>query len=170
MIAGAYISTCKRYRYSLWRSWASKKKTKDCCFIMLNPSTADGQQDDPTVRRCINFAQRWRCTGLIIVNLFALRSTDPTKLRVARDPVGPENDVVLLTTARSASIVICAWGNYGSWNARDQRVITLLRNNEITAYALSITKQGQPQHPLFAPRSIKLKPFISPPVKKRIRR
>lgn len=161
MITGAYVSVCKRYRYSLWRSWSVERKAKDCCFIMLNPSTADEQQDDPTVRRCIGFAQQWGCTGLIVVNLFALRSTNPAKLKAARDPVGPENDVVLLTTAHSASIVVCAWGNHGKLHGRDQRVITLLRDNEITAYALSITQRGQPQHPLFAPKNVKLKLFVN---------
>lgn len=159
MISGADISTCKKYRYSLWRSWAFPKRSKYCCFIMLNPSTADGKKDDPTIRRCINLSKKWGYSGLFVVNLFAYRSTDSNKLKKVRDPVGNVNDIVILTVARDAGIVVCAWGNKGILNGRDTEVISMLYDNKIKTYALSVTKDGNPNHPLHLPDDVRPKIF-----------
>ena len=161
MIAGAYISDCKRYRYSLWRSWAGKAKAKDAVFIMLNPSTADGVKDDPTIRRCIALAKSWKMNGLLVVNLFALRATDPKRLKTAKDPVGPLNDTVIVTTVRSAKLVVCAWGNGGDLHDRDHRVLEILQNNYIEAYALEVNKTAAPKHPLYVKGSAKPKVLMS---------
>lgn len=162
MIAWANISSCKRYRYSLGRSWGvGKKKSRDVCFIMLNPSTADGSKDDPTIRRCISLAKSWGYTGLVTVNLFALRSTNPEKLRRARDPVGPLNDRVILNAAQNAALVVCAWGNHGGLDDRDHRVLEILQNNHIEAYAMEVTARAQPKHPLYIKSDAKPRVLMS---------
>src|SRR5690606_18576726 len=91
----ARFSPCGQYRYLLTRPIPApfwKPDAGEAVFVMLNPSTADASEDDPTIRRCIGFAKEWGCTGLTVANLYALRSTDPKGLWKHRDPVGPEND------------------------------------------------------------------------------
>ncbi len=143
----AVISHCGKYRYSLRRTFMVGEGA--CAWILLNPSTADAQLDDPTIRRCIGFAQRWGYAGMQVVNLFALRSTDPGQLRVAPDPVGPENDRYILEVAESCDKVILGWGNHGSLFDRDVAVVKLLQGAGITPYALGLTKSNAPKHPLY---------------------
>lgn len=82
-------------------------------FIGLNPSTADDKIDDPTIRRCINFAQSWGYGGLCVTNLFAFRATLPSNMKSAKDPIGPENDKSPIAHAKDARIVVAAWGCMG---------------------------------------------------------
>src|SRR5262245_19133112 len=86
----ALISPCGLYRYWLTRTWDNSLRR--VCWVMLNPSTADAEQDDPTIRRCVGFARSWGAGGIIVVNLFAFRASDPKALLRAADPVGPDND------------------------------------------------------------------------------
>ncbi len=80
--SGANFSRCRRYRYTLWRIWDPKQQP--VMMIGLNPSTADAQSNDPTIRRCIGFARDWDAGGLIMTNLFAFRATYPTDLKRRR--------------------------------------------------------------------------------------
>jgi hypothetical protein len=114
-------------------------------FVGLNPSTADEIQDDPTARKCMRFAESWGYGGIIVANLFACRATDPRKLKVVNDPVGPDNDEWLIKLAKKAEIVIAAWGAYGGFMGRDSVVMDLL--GEI--HCLGLTKDGRPRHPLY---------------------
>src|SRR3954469_25064450 len=91
--AGARFGADRRYRYALWRVWDGDRGL--CNFVMLNPSTADEAADDPTGARCTRRAQHWGYGGLVVTNLFAFRTTDPTGLRAAPDPVGPEGDATI---------------------------------------------------------------------------
>jgi hypothetical protein len=125
-------------------------------FIGLNPSTADDQEDDPTVRRCIGFGRNWKFGGLILVNLFAYRSTDPAHLLDAVDPIGPENDRQILENARAAARIVLAWGTGGGFLDRDQHVLSLLRGG----YCLGTTKNGHPKHPLYLAGNTRPRPFI----------
>src|SRR5262249_2332127 len=120
MHRSAAFSRCRTFRYSLSRVW--NPRLLIVMFVGLNPSTADEQGDDPTVRRCVGFSRKWNYGGLILVNLFAYRSTDPTGLLDADDPIGPGNDKHILASARVAERVVIGWGNKGSWLARDQHV------------------------------------------------
>jgi len=140
----AELSSCQSYRYALWREWSEKPLV---LFVMLNPSTADDMQDDPTIRRCIAFAKQWGHGGLIVANLFAWRSPYPAHLRNAGDPIGPDNDAWLEKLANQSSSVIGAWGNHGSYMQRGQKVAALFPHMQ----CLGITKQGQPRHPLYVP-------------------
>lgn len=139
----AAISECGRFRYSLWRGWSD---APPCCFIMLNPSTADGEQDDPTIRRCVSFAQRWGCGELYVMNLFALRATDPKELLKHADRVGPDNDS-WLKQDHQFKYTVAAWGVHGELDHRADAVVKLLEGRAI--YCLGITKDGHPRHPLY---------------------
>ena len=120
---------------------------------MLNPSTADEQRDDPTIRRCIGFARDWGYGGLEVVNLFAFRATDPRELRHAADPVGPQNDHHLALAARRATLVVAAWGaNADARRAR--RAMQVLSGQRRSLAHLGFTRSRQPRHPLYLPRTL----------------
>lgn len=154
--ASAIISG--QYRYKLSRTWSSEAGRR-CTFVMLNPSTADAMEDDPTIRRCMGFAQRFHCVGLDVYNLFALRSTSPKALRVYADPVGPGNDDILRLAAQSAwpDLWICAWGAHGDLFDRNTKVMEIL--NGVNLHCLGVTKAGQPKHPLYLPANAPLLPY-----------
>ena len=117
------------YRYRLGRTWGEcggSSGSGALLVIGLNPSTADGERDDPTIRRCIDFARRWGHTSLVITNLFAHRATNPRALMDVDDPVGPKNDQWLIEEAKRATQVLCAWGNGGKLLQRDKAVLSLL--------------------------------------------
>lgn len=150
MRRAAAISLCGRYRYALWREWGSRPAWSYATFVMLNPSTADAELDDPTIRRCIGFAKAWGLDGLYVVNLYALRATDPRELRKAADPVGPANDERLAQAAHAAlatrTPLVAAWGAH----AEPARVEAVLQGTAGAAWStLGLTKAGQPRHPLY---------------------
>ena len=118
---------------------------------MLNPSTADAHDDDPTLRRCLGFARRWGFEALTVVNLFAWRSPQPDELRIVADPVGPRTARVLRAAIREGDAVIAAWGNLApALRPRAARVASMLPPGTLT---LGLTQQGQPRHPLYVPQS-----------------
>lgn len=145
----ALLSECGTYRYLLQRSWDVQLQA--VCFIMLNPSTADATQDDPTIRRCLGFAQRLGFGQLEVVNLFALRATQPAALKIHTDPIGAENDEQIIAAAKVCHMTICAWGVHGSLNGRNGIVLKMLRSNNIQPCALRLSKHGHPAHPLYLP-------------------
>jgi len=158
MIKAAQISDCGTYRYTLTRNWDEKKSVLP--FIMLNPSTADADIDDPTIRRCIGFAKIKNAGGIIVGNLCAYRVTDPAELQEADDPFGPLNVECLQGIAddakRSIMPVVCAWGAHGS-QYRAASVIVLFRSRGVRLICLGMTKEGQPRHPLYVSND---QPFI----------
>ncbi len=139
----AELSVCGKYRYRLSRIWDDKKPL--VLFIMLNPSTADAEQDDPTIRRCIAFAKNWGYGGFMTGNLFAFRSASPEKLYRKKDPAGELNDRSLLEMAAQCERVVFAWGEHGSLHQAHQRVRALFPD----AWCLGKNKSGQPKHPLY---------------------
>lgn len=151
----AVFSEDNAYRYRLDRYW-QEEATSPAIFVMLNPSTADANKDDPTIRRCLGFARAWGCSGLTVYNIFALRSTDPKLLRKATDPVGPDNEQTIKDGC-AGRIVICAWGTHGEFNGQGDRVLGWLREVGAKPYALRLTAKGQPCHPLYLPAD--LSPF-----------
>ncbi len=143
----ASLSKCGNYRYSLMRRWDQGSPLR---FVMLNPSTADATVDDPTIRRCMGFARREGCAALIVVNLYAYRSTDPKALLTCTDPVGPVNDEILwahLISARAGQTpVVAAWGvNAEPGRAAD--VVALVPG--VDWRCLGMTKRAAPRHPLY---------------------
>lgn len=155
METGACFDASGIYRYSLWRLW-------DACapklvFIMLNPSTADAQSNDPTIRRCIGFAQTWGYGYLEVVNLFGLRSPHPQHLRQAADPIGAECDKYIQIAAQQADRIILAWGNWGHFWGRDQAVVKFLASYDL--YCLGLNQSKQPRHPLYLKRDVQPIPY-----------
>jgi hypothetical protein len=148
MLGSATISPCGRYRYALERRWSDGNTL--CVFVMLNPSTADAQHDDPTIRRCLGFAERWGYPALRVVNLYAFRATKPADLWRAANPIGPDNDAALIAAAKEGTCIVLAWGAHGSRNGRGQRVEDLLRTvARGLVVTLGRTRSGEPKHPLY---------------------
>lgn len=146
--ATATLSPDGVYRYALTRTWDARPMAM---FVMLNPSTADAMADDPTIRRCVGFATRWGCGGVVVVNLFALRSTDPSVLWDHPDPVGPDNDRVIADQLgdHTGGPVVAAWGAHGLLADRDRTVTEQIRGLGRDLLCLGVTKQGLPRHPLY---------------------
>ena len=151
----AVFDTDVRYRYLLWRTWDPDLPRVG--FIMLNPSSADGDRDDPTLRRCRGFARAWGFGGLGVANLFALRSVDPLSLQSCRDAVGGENERYLVKLAETVDTVVAAWGNGGAWQGRGSHVRRMLAEHPL--FCLGVTVQGEPRHPLYVPSAAQLKPL-----------
>lgn len=142
---GAVISDCGLYRYQLLRDVGEDKRC--LTFIMLNPSTADAETDDATIRKCIKFCKRMGYGKLQVLNLFALRATDPAALKKARDPVGDKNWEIVRTLVRLSDYVICAWGTHGTFGRQNEKMIEALKHHDL--YCLALTKDGHPKHPLY---------------------
>ena len=175
---GADISPDGRYRYLLWREWRGTGRhdtwrwlgandgegkplgePKACLFVMLNPSTADANVDDPTIRRCVGFAKAWGYDRLEVVNLFAYRATQPRdllKLSYDDDPVGPRNHDVVEKASWEAGKIVCAWGAHGGHLGQDETVLGWLRG---APFALGFTAARKPRHPLYAPSDATLVPM-----------
>ena len=145
------------YRYTLTRTWDSSAEA--LVFILLNPSTADASQDDPTIGRCIGFAKRWGFGGIVVLNLYAYRATKPRDMLAADDPVGPENNRVI-TEVATGQTVVAAWGT----NARRERVTEVLALLPATTrlLALEVTKFGHPRHPLYVHGEAQPVPWPAP--------
>lgn len=144
----AVFSPCRKWRYALGRE-LNVSGEGDCVFIGLNPSTADETKDDPTVRRCKRIALDWGCRSLVMLNIFAWRSTDPKPLYQLDDPYGPENDATLLSWGRKARFVVAAWGTHGALRERGHEVTRNFYEAGIPLQCLGITKEGFPKHPLY---------------------
>lgn len=170
-------SPCKSYRYTLRRQLRLTLAPRVVAFLMLNPSTADEHDDDPTIRRCVDFAQSWGFCELMIVNVYAWRSTDPKMLpqvgvtarkieramrvRAPPDPVGTDNDVAILAACERAEMVVCAWGK----NAKQGRIAQLrqlLAGQASKLHALKLNNDGSPAHPLYLNGSLRPQPFGLP--------
>lgn len=149
------FSQCRTYRYALWRDFGGVVGEGYAMFIGLNPSTADEVADDPTIRRCMAYAKAWGYGALCMANLFAFRATDPSDMKAAADPVGPDNDQHLLRLARDADVIVAAWGTNGIYMGRDTVVRALVPN----LHCLKKTNDGHPGHPLYLRSDLKPIPF-----------
>jgi hypothetical protein len=143
MKKGAHISIDKKYRYSLYRIW--NDELPKVAFICLNPSIADDKIDDPTINRCIEFAKSWGYGGFYMLNLFAFRATNPSELTKVNDPIGMDNQNVILETITKVDKVICAWGNEGILLNQNKKILSIIEN----PYCIKINSSGEPSHPLF---------------------
>ena len=170
---GATLSPCGTYRYALWRFWDGTHATdahRAVVFVGLNPSTADAQVDDPTIRRCRRFAQDWGYPGMVMLNLFAYRATEPRVMKgfsmAGGDAVGCENDKVLQSyrdllaqnppTQGPRGMVVFAWGQDGGFRQRSSVVESIMKEG----FCLGTTKAGDPRHPLYIAASQRPLPFI----------
>lgn len=158
--SGATLSPCGKYRYRLDRFWSGEHALP---FIMLNPSTADASQDDPTIRRCMGFARDRGFGGIIVTNLFAYRATSPNDMRAEHFPVGVFNDDYLTGlmnwAARADVPVVAAWGAHGGFRRRDEQVLSLARFIGCRMVCLGTTAAGHPRHPLYVKGDQPFEPF-----------
>jgi len=153
MIGSTIFSDNGIFRYELTRSWADGPTWN---FIMLNPSTADENQDDPTIRRCINRAKAAGAGSLIVTNLFALRATDPRMLKqCGDDPIGKHNNEHIQRVVDISDVVVCAWGNGGQLYGRSSTVMVWLRCGPLWRIG-NRTNEGEPRHPLYLKESLPL--------------
>lgn len=143
----AVISECGKYRYELSRIWDDKKPK--VLFLMLNPSTADANEDDPTIRRCIRFAKDWGYGGLMVGNLFAFRSTDPKNLKYVTEHNHHINSEHLMNMYWQCEITVCAWGNPPIEN--NSMPLTGFKN----LHYLALTQSFNPKHPLYLKADLK---------------
>lgn len=146
MRSGAVFSPCCGYRYRLWRRWGDGPTL---LFVMLNPSTADEDANDPTVERCERRACSMKFGALEVVNIFSLRSTDPGALYDHPDPVGPENDRAIIAAATEAGMIVCAWGTHGHHLDRGAAVRQALKELARPVHVLGVNGDGSPKHPLY---------------------
>ncbi len=152
--SGAELSDCGKYRYALWRRW--DKTRPRLVFIMLNPSTADAEKDDATIRVCMRRARRMGFGGIRVLNLFAWRATDPRELAGAPAPVGPQGDRYLeryLGSPSMGEMNIAAWGDgglaKGIRRSRWREALSIICDDMgMPLYSLGLTRAGQPKHPL----------------------
>lgn len=154
MIREAILSDCGQYRYSLSRSWGDSKKF--VLFIGLNPSIADASIDDPTVRRLIGFCKIWGYDSLAIGNLFAYRATDPSDMMSADNPIGIDNDEVIMELARAADKIVFCWGSLGGYNDRSMLLANILKPFNSKVCVFGHNKNGEPKHPLYLSYKTKL--------------
>jgi hypothetical protein len=159
MRRSAVIDSTGAYRYRLDRAWGHGGER--LVFIMLNPSIADGLQDDPTIRRCIGFAQREGYSGLVVVNLFGLRATIPAELGTVEDPVGTDNYQHISTASETGKVVV-AWGSHPFAGKQASKVAWALSLGGRTLWCLGTTKAGAPRHPLYVRGDQPLIPWEPP--------
>ncbi len=114
---------------------------------MLNPSQADGIADDQTIRKCLRYTQSWGYSGLVVVNLFAYISSEPYKLRLVADPIGPENDEYLAKYLKMADRCLVAWGAVTDAPFMVERIRQVSPLLPAEAFCLGYTKKGWPKHP-----------------------
>lgn len=169
--SGAEFSEDRVYRYKLWRHWGPESEpSKVACFCMLNPSTADETDLDPTLRRCVAFAKSWGCTGMVVVNLFAVVSADPKILLTQEDAVGdiPRNTTlgrivtntnVILQEVESAHVLMLGWGAFPEAAGRAKQVLEMLEKYGAAPQCLGTTQSGAPKHPLYVASYTPLKPY-----------
>lgn len=141
---GAVFSGCRRYRYLLWRRWASGPAV---LFVALNPNNADAEREDPTIRRMRGFARDWGYGACLVANIFSVRAATPDLLRARRGPVGRATDDWLVTARAEADMAVACWGNHGSLNGRDLQVRALFDRWHV----FRLNRTGQPVHPLYLP-------------------
>lgn len=143
----AIFSEDRVYRYFWSRVWDDTLPRLG--FILLNPSTADEHQGDPTVNRCVERAKRLGYGSIRLGNIFAYRSTDPHQLKSVADPVGEKNDSYLRGILAYCRVTIVGWGNHGLLHGRGDAVVILARMLNVPVYSLGMTAHRQPTHPLY---------------------
>jgi len=151
----ADFSSCMKYRWSLKRDLRNiNSGNKTMNFIMLNPSTANEEFNDPTVARCENRTIDMGYSYMIVTNIFAYRATDPDDMKAQSDPVGELNDKTISDSASESDYIICAWGNHGNFMNRGAGVKKILDDINKPLYYLKMNGSGQPSHPLYLRKDI----------------
>jgi len=155
------FSPCRRYRYTLEHHWDELMPRKRIMWIGLNPSTADERKLDNTLMRVKGYSTRWGYNCFVMTNLFAFRATEPDDMKREADPVGPDNDDVLIRLAQESGHIIACWGNHGVHRDRNRLVLDMLK---LIAgkplHCLTINADGSPHHPLYLPKELQPVPYV----------
>jgi hypothetical protein len=166
----AIFSPCQNYRYRLGRDVrCGSPNFGSCLFIMLNPSTADAEANDPTIRRCIGFADSWGYARLEVVNLFAWRSTDPLALgrRDLASNIGPDNDEHIRAAIAESICIVGGWGD-GKGSTKLKKMVTdrglvvrkIVEDTGAKLHHLGpLTHLNNPRHPLYLSSSLRPEPM-----------
>lgn len=157
MTNACVFSPNRRYRYTLihhWDDMLTPQSERCVVWICLNPSTADENQLDPTLRRIRGFSAAWGYTHFVMLNAFAFRATDPGEMKAANDPVGPDNDRWIFHWVERADRVVAGWGEHGTHLQRHVQVSALLDPGK--TFCLARNASGQPKHPLYVARTTQL--------------
>lgn len=141
----AVLDSTQKYRYLLSREWDDSLPR--VLYVMLNPSTANHEEEDQTSKQCLYFAKKFGFGSLEVVNLYALISTNPDKLKYEFDPTGKGNDKYILEAASRAKTIVVAWGEKHFINHRHNKVARLLTSNGYQLHCLGLAKSGHPRHP-----------------------
>ncbi len=172
LIFESSFSECGLYRWWLKRGISENNKT--LIFIGLNPSKASSTIDDPTLRRLLFFGSKWNYGSIIVINIFAIISSSPSIIKKCSDPIGKENDPEIhkriLDWSRNPQCDLwLGWGNKGSWQRRNDQVMSLLREktlqraerypSSLGPLVIGVTKQGHPRHPLYISNEEELREF-----------
>lgn len=175
----ASFSRSLRYRWLLERHWpvsaglgCSPDRIRTLIFCGLNPSSADAQGDDPTLRRLVAFARQWGYGRLVVLNLFALVTPSPAHLLRHHRPKGAANDAVLRHwihqwSKRAHWDLWIGWGSNGGLRGQDQWFLAHLetvqdrrrRSGGAPVFCLGITRAGHPRHPLYLPGNTQQQPW-----------
>lgn len=153
---GAVFDESGAYRYRLWRRWNPGLPT--LCFIMLNPSTADCTENDPTIARCLHMAARAGYGAIEVVNLYAFKSTKPRDLWQSADPVGVQNDAQIKLALAHSTACVLAWGNLPPGRLERARQVLKIASGK-KLFCLGLTKQYQPRHPLYLSSELEFEDF-----------
>jgi hypothetical protein len=145
------------FRYAFARWWGDADLATSAIWVLLNPATGDTEKRHrPTLQRCISWSKAAGYAGLVIVNLFAFRDTNPRNLQLVVDAVGPANDEVLRDITKAGAQTIAAWGGHGRLRGRSAEVGPLLAS----PMCLGVTRSGEPRHPLYIPADTQLVPWL----------
>lgn len=156
------FSPCRNYRYRLIHEWSDMFTTpRAIMWIGLNPSTADEEKLDPTLKRIRGFSRAWGYDRFIMTNAFAYRATKPPDMLKQKDPIGPENDRILLECAAMVDKIIVVWGNDGSRFGRDKQVVDLLKKSRKKLFCRAATMTAAPAIRFICPGQRRWKPSCS---------
>lgn len=154
----AVFSKCGTYRYALRRRWGRQSSRNTLMLIGVNPSVANAEKDDPTMKRCITFAKGWGYDGLVMVNAFGFVSSNPKVMLAAKDPIGPANDRAILFYLEQVKDVAAVWGV----NCPEERAEQVRRLINRPMLCLGLTKDGHPKHPVRLSGKTMLEPYWEP--------
>ncbi len=153
----AVISDCGRYRYLLRRVWNYDRPR--ALLVMLNPSTADAEVDDPTIRSCVRLLDVLAYGSFEVVNLYGWRATDPKELAKVDARIGPDNDRIMEGAIHRCDITVCAWGAHRDAADRGRRVAEKIMAIRPAVFCFGKTKAGHPRHPLYIKTGTALEAF-----------
>ena len=161
------FSPCRKYRYDLTRHWGENTE-EIMVFIGCNPSTADATNNDPTVTRAINLAYREFCGGMVMLNLFALRGTDPNTIAKAKIDTVADNDFYMRSwLERKRTRLVLCWGAFPFVLPRAKTVLSWFLGPDCIRdwselRCLGVTQDGHPKHPLYLRKDVEIVPYPRP--------